>query len=119
MASAACEISSCVSAHNFVGPSAAPPTAAVITVINSRRVGTLVNAFELFLSAIVSLLYFVRDRTHQTTSPKYVQDNLLPGNRRPFEAYFSASRTRSPHALPLRSSPGREESHHRQRSQTV
>src|SRR6266568_676103 len=120
MDSAVREISSSAPAQASLEPSVRPPNANAIPAINCLRVGVLPSAFESFLSLFINPPQFLRvTATHQTTRSKYVQDNLFLEMEALFKAYFSASPLRSYHAIPIRSSPGRQEEHHRQRPQAI
>src|SRR6266576_3540156 len=54
-----------------------------------------------FFRSFLSSVFHRATATHQTTPPKYVQDNLLLAPVRSFEAYFSATDKEPPCLIPL------------------
>src|SRR5271157_2237617 len=90
MASAVREISSSAAAQDSLDPTASPPSAAATPTIACRRVVPLPCASRCNLSRILVLPSIcVPSPPHESTSPKYVQDNISLGRCAPFKAYFS------------------------------
>src|SRR5271156_3383790 len=106
MASLECEISSSAPAKARADPTARVPNATAAPAITCRRVGARPRMSKVFLSLIIASCIAgsacpggLPQRLHANTNPKYVQSNVLPGERLPSVPYCDARGRRRIDAL--------------------